>query len=53
MKIIPKSIAVLQSDLNKRLVSVQPGLFKDKAIYSLSLRLDKEIVKYYREVMNQ
>ncbi|WP_180270718.1 hypothetical protein [Sporanaerobium hydrogeniformans] len=52
MESMRKSILVLQSDLNRQLISGKPGLFNNKAVYSLSLKLDKEIVKYYKKVMN-
>lgn len=53
MKPMRKSILTMQSDLNKLLETDQRDLFTTKIVYNLSLKLDKEIVKYYREVMNR
>ena len=46
-----KSIAVMQEALNRIFVS---GGAKSKSspAYQLSIKLDKEIVKYYRSVAN-
>ncbi len=48
MKEMKKSITSMQNNLNRLLGNVGPTGCRTPGIYSLSTKLDKEIVKYYK-----
>lgn len=50
MKEMRKSIAFLQNKLNRALNEEGIAACRTTGIYSLSVRLDKEIVKYYKNL---
>ena len=52
MKEMKKNIVCLQENLNRLLGSTDSSGYNSKPIYTLSLKLDKEIVKYYRNLNN-
>ncbi len=46
------SIAAMQEALNRLLVTSGPKGCRSGAAYKLSVQLDKEIVKYYKNIMH-
>ncbi len=52
MREVKKSIMAMQGNLNYRLRNTGTDGFRKQCIYNLSTQLDKEIVKYYRSIMN-
>ena len=52
MKEMKKNILCMQESLNKLIGSTGSSRYNTKSIYALSLKLDKEIVKYYRNLGN-
>ena len=50
MNEVKKSITFMQNNLNKLLHTAGPTGCKTPGIYSLSIKLDKEIVKYYKSL---
>lgn len=53
MNEVKKSITFMQNNLNKLLYTTGPTGCKTSGIYSLSIKLDKEIVKYYKSLSNE
>ena len=53
MQDIGKNIAFLQDNLNRLLCRKGPGGCLHPSVYTLSIKLDKEIVKYYKQSNNQ
>lgn len=52
MKDMKKNILFMQENLNRLLGTTGVSRYNTKSIYTLSLKLDKEIVKYYRTLNN-
>jgi hypothetical protein len=52
MKDMKKNILCMQENLNKILGTTGASRYNAKYVYRLSLKLDKEIVKYYRNLSN-
>ncbi|MDF2612584.1 MAG: hypothetical protein K0S71_370 [Clostridia bacterium] len=52
MKDMKKNILCMQENLNRILGTTGFSRYNTKPIYTLSLKLDKEIVKYYRNLNN-
>lgn len=52
MKEMKKNIVCMQENLNRLLVTTGSSRYNTKSVYTLSLKLDKEIVKYYRSLSN-
>lgn len=50
MKDMKKSITYMQNRLNRLLVTSGPAGCRARPVYTLSLELDKEIVKYYKNL---
>lgn len=50
MKEMKKSITFMQNNLNRLLHVSGPAGCKTSGVYSLSVMLDKEIVKYYKNL---
>ncbi len=50
MKEMKKNILFMQENLNRLLGTTGSSRYNTKPIYTLSLKLDKEIVKYYRSL---
>ncbi len=53
MNEVKKSITFMQNNLNKLLYTTGPTGCKTQGIYSLSIKLDKEIVKYYKSLSHR
>ncbi len=47
-----KRITTMQEALNRLLMTAGPKGCRNRAVYKLSVQLDKEIVKYYRSANN-
>ena len=47
-----KRIATMQEALNRLLMTAGQNGGRNRAVYKLSVQLDKEIVKYYRSANN-
>lgn len=47
-----KRITTMQEALNRLLMTAGPNGCRNRAVYKLSVQLDKEIVKYYRSANN-
>ncbi len=52
MKEMKKNISFMQENLNRLLGTTGGSRYNTKPAYMLSLKLDKEIVKYYRNLNN-
>lgn len=52
MKKVEQSIMTMQCDLNKMLEHKDIHQVETTELYTLSVLLDKEIVKYYRNTLN-
>lgn len=53
MKEIKESITFMQASLNKLMQTEEGTSTNASGVYSLSLMLDKEIVKYYRDLQQR
>jgi len=52
MNEMKKNISCMQENLHRLLRTTGSSTYNTKPLYTLSLKLDKEIVKYYRNLSN-